>query len=477
MRTAARCLLSAAALFTLHAQDVPLFTKDFPPEEFAARRRAVYEAIGAQGIALLQGAPSPAGYVRFRQTNEFYYLCGVEAPHAYLLLDGSSKRATLYLPHKDAGRTAVEGKALNADDAADVRSLSGVDAVRPLEQLAQDLARLSWARGGGRILHTPLAPAEGMAVSRDIAFRTYADGYSDPFDGRPSREGRFLQLLRERYPQFELKDLSPLLDRLRVVKSSREISLIEKATRLAGLSMIEGMRSTQPGQTESEIDAMAKFLYYRNGAQGEAYNSLVASGQNAFYPHYSAGKRKMDSGDLVLMDFAPDVGYYMSDVTRMWPVSGKFNPVQRELYGFYAACYEEMLKAIRPGVPVKQLKAESGAAMKKLLEGAKFSKPEYQKSAERFVESWTRFPSLGHWVGMSTHDVGPAMEELRPGMVFTIEPALTVPEEKIYIRMEDLIVITEQGAKVVSDFVPRSIEAIEAEMKKPGLLKTYPRAE
>ncbi len=461
----------------LSAQEVPLFTKDFAPEEFAARRKAIYDAIGPNGVAVLQGAATPDGYVRFRQTNEFYYLCGVEAQHAYLLLSGAAKRATLFLPHTTPMREAWEGKSLNADSAEEVRKLSGIDSVQPLEALAAALASAAYRAGDRPLLYTPMAPAEGMAVSRDIGIRTDTDAISDPFDGRAPREGRFVQLLRERFPRYEVRDLTPVLDQMRVIKSPREIALIERATRLAGQSMIEAMRSTQPGQGEHELDGLAKFIYFRNGAQGEAYNSLVASGQNAWHPHYSAGKRKMDAGDLVLMDFAPDVGYYMSDVTRQWPVSGKFSEVQRELYGFYQACYEEMLKPIRAGATAKQVKAESGAAMKKILEGWKFSKPEYRKAGERFVAMWTMAPTLGHWVGMSTHDVGPRMDELKPGMVFTIEPALTVPEEKIYIRLEDLIVITEQGAKIVSDFVPRSIEAVEAEMKKPGLLKTYPKVD
>ena len=143
--------------------------------------------------------------------------------------------------------------------------------------------------------------------------------------------------------------------------------MIRRATRLSGLALIEGMKSARPGMVEHELDGMARFLYYRNGAQGEAYYSLVASGSNAWYPHYNAGKRKMDSGDLLLMDFAPDVGYYMSDVTRMWPVNGRFSQWQRELYGFYLGCYEAILRAIRPGVPVKQIQQEAVAAMRDLL--------------------------------------------------------------------------------------------------------------
>ena len=256
--------------------------------------------------------------------------------------------------------------------------------------------------------------------------------------------------------------------------------MIKKATRLGGLALMEAMRSTEPGLMEYELDALAKYVFYRNGAQGEAYYSLIASGPNAWYPHYNAGKRKMEDGDFLLMDFAPDVGYYMSDVTRMWPVNGRFSNWQREIYGFYLACYRAILKAIRPGAMPPAMMLEAAQEMDRVLARTQFSKPAYERAAREFVESYRRMANsrptgLGHWVGMATHDVGPYEGPLRAGMVFTIEPALRVPEEKINIRLEDLIVITDQGAEVVSDFVPMDIEAIEKLMKEEGILQRYPR--
>ncbi|MCG3162704.1 MAG: Xaa-Pro aminopeptidase [Acidobacteria bacterium] len=471
-------LLVSLSALALAQEGFSLFTTDFPPEEFAARRAGIYKTIGENGLALIQGAPNPAGYTRFRQSNEFYYLCGIESPHAYLLLDGAAKRASLYLPHRNEARERAEGKLLSAEDVDLIRKLSGVDAVYGSDLLVEHLARA--ARTHGRVVFTPFSPAEGFAMSRDLALRVIGDYAADPFDGRPSREGAFIQSLRARFPQFEVRDLSPSLDNLRLIKSQREIALIKKATRLGGLALMEGMRSTEPGIYEHELDAMAKYIYYRNGAQGEAYYSLIASASNAWYPHYNAGKRRMEDGDFLLMDFAPDVGYYMSDVTRMWPVNGKFSPWQRELYGFYLACYKAILKAIRPGVTAQVIKHEAAAEMERVLASAKFSKPAYESAARNFVANYKQSASnprggLGHWVGMSTHDVGSDAGPLRAGMVFTIEPALTVPEEKIYIRLEDLIVITETGKEVVSDFAPMDVDEIEKFMKEPGMLQRYPR--
>lgn len=472
------------ALFTLAlatiaaAQDVPLFTSDFPPEEFAARRAKVYAAIGENALAVVQGAPSPEGYSRFRQTNEVYYLSGIEVPHAYLVLNGANKRAALFLPHRNEGRESSEGKVLSAEDADLVKKLSGVDAVFATEMLAEQLSRSARSEPAP-ILYTPFQPAEGMSVSRDLALRRIADTANDPWDGRASREAAFIASLRARFPQFEIRNLTPELDRLRLIKSPREIALITKATRLSGLALMEAMRSTEPGILESELDAVARYIFHRNGAQGDAYYSLIANGTNAYFPHYNAGKTRLRDGDLVLMDYAPDVGYYMSDITRQWPVNGKFTPDQRDLYNFYLGCYRAILDAIRPGLTPAEVKKEALRKMDDLLASSRFSKDIYTKGAKDFVEGYRRSANnprsgLGHWVGMATHDVGNDTGPLRPGMVFTIEPALRIPEERIYIRLEDLIVITETGKDVPSLFVPLEVDAIEALMKEQGMLQKYP---
>ncbi|MGE0553954.1 MAG: aminopeptidase P N-terminal domain-containing protein [Gemmatimonadales bacterium] len=470
-------LLAAAAL---HAQEGrPLFTTDFPAEEFATRRMAVARAIGPDAVALLQGAPSPSGYTRFRQSNDFYYLSGIESPGAYLLIQGGSGRATLYLPHRNPARERGEGKLLSAEDGELVRDLAGIDELFGPELLGEHLARM--VNRTPRTLFTPFAPAEGAAMSRDLALRSAADAASDPWDGRPTREQHFLDLLRTRLPRFGLADLSPTLDSLRLIKSDREIALLRKATTLSGLALMEAMRSTTPGVSEFELDALAKFIYHRNGASEDSYYSLIGSAGNAWYPHYHANGREMQDGDLVLMDYAPNVGYYNADVTRMFPVNGRFSPAQRELYGFYLACYEAILQPIRPGVLPTKVKQEALASMERILASWRFGNPAHERAARQFVSDYagsaaTPGSGLGHWVGMATHDDGPSGGVLQAGMVFTIEPALRVPEERIYIRLEDMIVVTPTGAEVLSGFVPRSIEAIERLMREDGILQRYPRA-
>ena len=474
------CLLVLSGWVASGQDGVPFFTTDFPPEEFAQRRAKVFDAIGPNAIAVIQGEPGPRGYTRFRQSNEFYYLSGVEVPHAYLILHGSRRTANLYIPNRNEARERSEGKVLSAEDAEMVKKLSGVNDVFGTAAFGEHLANL--ARSGQvSALYTPFNPAEGLAMSRDLAVRAIADAAADPWDGGVSREGRFIALTRQRFPQFEIRNLSPALDRLRLIKSPREIHLIAKATRLSALALEEAMRSTVPGISEYELDAMAKYIYYRNGAQGDAYYSLIASGTNAWYPHYNAGKRVMRDGDFLLMDYAPDYGYYMSDVTRMIPVNGKFNAWQRELYGFYLDCYKSILRNIKPGQTAQAIKKAAAREMRQVLGRSRFSKPAYDKAARDFVESYERSAenpqtSLGHWIGMATHDVGGQDGgPLRPGMVFSIEPALRVPEEKIYIRLEDVIVITDKGADILTASLPMEMPEIEKLMAEEGMLQRYPK--
>ena len=167
-------LLLAAPLAL--AQDAPLFTSDFPPEEFAARRAKVYDAIGKEAVALVQGAPAPEGYLRFRQSNDFYYLCGVEVPHAYLLLDGASRRATLFLPHRNERRERSEGKVLSAEDAELVTKLTGVEAVAGTDLLGETLARYGQRGATKAALRAPPAGRGALGEPRRGPARGGGDG-------------------------------------------------------------------------------------------------------------------------------------------------------------------------------------------------------------------------------------------------------------------------------------------------------------
>ena len=479
VRTALALAVVAGVLLSAdgrdHAQAGRAFTTNFTLQEFAARRARVYETIGPQAVALIQGAPTVHSSAVFRQSNEFFYLSGVVAPQALLLMDGASKRSTLYLPKQNASRAATEGELLSSDDPVKTAAMTGVDEVRAAEQLLADLQ----ARTAAKTIYVPYAPSEGSSESPDGARRRTADAAADPWDGRISREAHLRDLLKTRVPALEQKDLSPILNEMRAIKSPAEIALIRRATKVGGEAILEAMRSTAPGLAEYELDAVAQFMFVRHGAQGEAYRDIVASGPAAMNAHHRAGDKIMTDGELVLMDYCPDLGYYRCDVTRQWPVNGKFSPAQRELYGFYLGVYEAVLYAIKPQLTAQQILQAALPKMDAILAATKFSKPIYEAAAKQFVERYrssaARGANLGHAVGMATHDFGGGSGVMRPGLVFTIEPEFRIPEEQIFIRLEDMIVVTESGATILSEFVPRSIAAVEKVIAEPGLLQQYGR--
>lgn len=463
------CLLVLIGQICVLGQEKYYYQTDFTKEEFADRRGRIFDEIGKNSIALIQGAKSVADFTVFRQSNTFYYLTGLETPHAYILLDGRNRRTTLYLPHRNEALERNQGKVLSAEDADLIKNLTGVEQVKSVEFLSNDLAGTGLLRPPAPILFTALSPEETGTDSRDELLAGQARVASDPWDGSASREARFKKLINERFPQFEIRDLSPILDAMRTIKSKKEIEMIRKATEIAGLAIIEAMRSTEPGVYEYQLDAAAKYIFYLNGSRGDGYSSIVGGGTNAYYGHYFQKTDRLKDGDLVLMDYAPDYRYYTSDVTRMWAVNGKFTAEQRDLYNYILAYRDALIKYIRPGVTSDFILDSAAKDMEKYLEGKTFAKPAHEKAVREGLKFRGHFQ---HPVGMAVHDVGRVRGvELKPGMVFTIDPMIWIHEERLYVRIEDMVVVTENGAENLSGFVPSKIEDIERTMTEKGLIQ------
>lgn len=456
----------------LSAQDNYHYQTDFSTENFKERRSKILDAIGNTSIALIQGAAGHAGFSVFRQSNTFYYLTGLESDHAYLLLNGKNKQATLYLPHRDKGRERGQGKILSAEDEELVKQLTGVNHVKGYEFLSSDLLRTGLIKADAPTLYTPLSPAETGNDSRDELLYGQARTASDPWDGRATKESVFIDKLNAQYPQFQISDLSPILDEMRLIKSKEEILLIRKATQIAGLGIMESMRSTKPGIYEYQLDAAAKYIFYLNGARGDGYASIIGGGTNAYMGHYFHKTDILNDGDLVLMDYAPDYRYYTSDVTRIWPVNGKFDSSQKALYNYIVAYRDALFNYIKPGVTSEEVLDMAAKDMKEYLKGKTFGKPHYLKAVQEGIKFRGHFQ---HPVGMAVHDVGIVHRTpLKPGMVFTIDPMIWIPEERFYIRIEDMALVTETGVENLSGFVPSSIEDVEKTIKEKGLTEIRP---
>ena len=440
-----------------------------PASEAADRRARLLALLPGDALIVVRGATPGPESRRFRQSNEFYYLTGLAAPGAYLLLDAGTRRASVYLPHRDPRRERSDGPSLAAEDEAAVLELSGADSVAGPERLPLDLAALLFR--SPRPTYTPFAPFEGVSTSRDSALAALAWAAADPFGSGLSTEAGLAAALRSHFPQCDVRDVSPALDTLRLLKSEHELQLLRAAARICGEATIAAMRSTAPGVLEHELEAVATFVFRQSGAAGPGYEAIVAGGPNAWHGHYNANDAPLRDGDLVLMDYAPDFGYYTSDIGRMWPVNGRYADWQRELYGFVLAYHHELIARIEPGVTPAAVLAGAAGAMRSYIDATTFSKPSFRTACE---EALVFAGHLSHPVGMSVHDVGDYDNRpFEPGLVFSVDPMIWVPDERLYVRVEDTVAVTAEGVENLTGFVPLELEDVERELTKPGLLQLW----
>ena len=440
-----------------------MYQQIFSSETFAARRRRVAERIGTRAVAVVQGARGPGSHDQFRQSNELFYLCGVEVPHAYLVIKGGDGAAALFLPHQDRHSSVeAEGEHLSAANAERVRELTGVDRVAAL-------AALPAALRGAAVICTPLSPAEGARSSWDTLRRAQEEAEADPFDGGPAREAAFAGLLRQRYPAARIEDLSPVLDEMRLVKDEQEVAVLREAGAICADALTACMRATAPGVMEYQLAGVLEYHYRVSGSRGASYHPIIAGGSNAWYGHYNAIDAPLAAGDLVLVDCAPDHRNYTSDITRMWPVNGTYDDTQRALYGFMIAYHKALLAGIRPGRTDDEIHREAARTMAAYLDRTPFANPVHERAARSALE----FPHhLSHPVGMAVHDVGHYRgRPLRPGIVFSVDPQMRIPEERLYVRVEDTVVVTEDGCENLTAGAPLEMDEVEATMREPGMLQ------
>ncbi|MFT7319351.1 aminopeptidase P N-terminal domain-containing protein [Congregibacter sp.] len=462
------------------------YQSDFPPEDFRERWNKLFDQLGSEAVALVQGAPSARGFEYPRQNNSFYYLTGIETPHSYLWLDGRTREVTVFLPPRNERLEKGEGKLLSAATVDLVKQLVGVDHVKSTDDMQGNWLRetLSENKSGKGIpdLYTPFRPEEGYAQSRyelDLANTNIAN---DHWDGRVPRGIRLIGLLKTRGPkpwdaaELQVLDLSPMLDNLRMIKSKREIALIRRASEIAGFGIMEAARSTRPGVYEYELDAAARYVFLVNGARLDGYRSITASGiDNINTGHYFRNTRMLESGDLVLMDYAPDYRYYVSDIGRMWPVNGSFTAEQRELLEPVLRYRDFLIERIRPGVTTDQILEEAAVAMEDWFAAHPFRNKRYEEAARDMVAKGSG--AFSHPVGMAVHDDGDynyRRAPLAPGMVFSVDPTIRVAEENLYLRYEDTVAVTEDGVENFTDFLASELDDLEALTREDGVVQKVP---
>lgn len=442
-----RAVLAAAVLLALASSAVagPLV---FDKSEYAARRARLMDKI-PDGAAVILGARPPAGYHPFVQSNDFLYLCGVEAPNAVLVVDGKRKESLLFMTLTE--RTA-RNDGIPLDLVRDPVSATGLERVLPADQLTGTLGRLA---GQGYILYTPFMPEE---LARECSAEKWrilqSDMAANPWDGRLTREGQFAKLLGERFPAAAVRDCSSMIWELRVVKSPAEVEVLRKGAAIAVRAYREVLKAVRPGMPEYELAALFEYHCKKEGARDLAYYIILCSAENHPYVHYYKHDRILRDGDFVVMDAGPDLHGYDIDITVSFPVNGKFTPRQREIYEACLAVHEANLSLYRPGLTLDAVRKGVEDILKK--KGFDPKKDVFRQMRGGF----------GHYVGLAVHDVGGSPAVLRPGLVFANEPMALYPDENLGVRVENTLLITESGCENLTDGIPRSVRDIEEFMKK-----------
>ncbi|MDY0022005.1 aminopeptidase P N-terminal domain-containing protein [Arenimonas caeni] len=428
------------------------------PAEFARRRKQLMRMADEDAILILPSAPervrSHDTHFPYRQDSDFWYLSGFPEPEAVLVLVPGRKHGEvlLFCRDRDPEREAWDGPRAGPEGAVEAY---GVDDAYPITDLDEILPGL--LEGRSRVYYH---------FGRDTEFDLKLIGWVNRVRS---------QVRHGAQPPHEFLELGHLLHELRLFKSAAELRLMRRSAAIAAEAQLAAMRATRVGGHEYEVEAALQYTYRRHNAVA-AYEPIVGAGANGCVLHYRANNAPLNDGELLLCDAGAEYAGYASDITRTWPVNGRYSKEQRALHEIVLAAQAAAMAQARPGRPWN---LGHEAAVEVLTEGL-LSVGLLKGSLKSALSSgaYKKFymHKTGHWLGLDVHDVGEYKvagdyRELEPGMVFTIEPGIYIaPGSKgvpakwqgIGIRIEDDVAITRDGHEVLTDAVPRDTDAIEA---------------
>jgi len=408
------------------------------------RKRFAKQMENGSALVLFAGeAPVKRGdeFYPFAPQRNFYYLTSIEAPRLVLLMvkgtDGTVSEK-LYRERFDELAAKWVGAPLGAEAAG---KLSDIAEFSYIDQFDEEFATLLVRRGIGKV---------------------YLDLECRSFTAPPTADVAFSRRLAEYFPAVTRIDAYPIFAKLRMVKAKDEIRAIRKAIHITGDGLTAMMQKARQGMMEYELEAHFLFTLMKNGVRQAAFPSIIASGANAAVLHYGANNACMKDGDLVLCDVGAQVNWYSADLTRTFPVSGVFTDRQKQLYSIVLEGQKKVIDTIKPGVAFASLNETLRAHYAKELK--KIGLIKKKEDVSQFY-----YHGVSHLLGLETHDAARGAEgALKPGMVLTVEPGLYIAEENIGIRIEDDVLVTDDGCEVLSEGVPKTVEEIEAQMARKG---------
>ena len=434
------------------------------PKEFSARRQKLIASMG-EGVAIIPTAPEVIrnrdSHYPYRFDSSFYYLTGFKEPESVLILLAENKakglepKSILFCRDKDVEREIWDGFRYGADAA---KSEFGFDEAYSISQLDEIAPKL-------------------LANQAKLYFSLGTDASWD------ARVTGWLNKVKEQArtgvsAPDEIADIAKIVDEMRLFKSPYELDLMRLSANIATGAHIRAMQRTKAGMMEYEVEAEFLHEFYKNGSQSPAYTSIVAGGANACTLHYNANNAKLNNGELLLIDAGCELDGYASDITRTFPVNGKFSAPQKDLYELVLAAQAAAIAAVKPN---SHWEVPHEAALEVLVQGFidfKLCKGTKAEVIETGAYRQFYMHRTGHWLGLDVHDVGEYKKDnkwrtLAPGMTLTVEPgcyvrpAGNVPEHfwNIGIRIEDDVLVTEKGNEVLTKNAPKTVADIESTMK------------
>lgn len=414
----------------------------YSKSELMRRRASLMEQV-QDGLIILFGNAMEVPGAHTRQDNDFYYFTGVEDLGAITIIIPKIKQAVLFLPAQTDREAMYVGDNLLRDPEG--KEKSGFDAIYPLSFFDQYLGRM--AMSFGPRFHVRLYPRDSIDLARYETLLYIGRKNRSHYNDQLSIDNYRLMKLKDRFPFAEFHDITMLIDEMRVIKSPEEIAILRRIGKSSADGVKRAILATRPGVYEYELEAEAMYAVLKEGARGFAYPPIVGSGPNSCVLHYAKNSRRIEDGDLVLMDFGGELDYMCMDISRTWPAGGTFTDEQKEVYITALEIQKACIEAYRPGVTNADVQKHVAEVMKR-----KGIDPRGEKGG------------LGHYVGMATHDAGPYGGALREGMVFAIEPGFYYPEKNLGVRIEDTVLITKNGCEVLTKDVPKELAEIEKMM-------------
>ena len=408
---------------------------------FENNRKKLIESMKENSLLILFAGSAPyrsADQVyKFTPNRNFYYLTGIDEPNVIVTILKTDKEdiETVYVEREDELMAKWVGRAISKDEASEV---SGIKSTKYLDEFDSTISSYIDRRGISKI---------------------YLDLERQSINIPSTKAQDMANTLRVKYPHLKIKNIFHKIAKLRMVKNDREVELIQKAIGITKEGILAMAKNLTPGMKEYEVEAYFDFKIKSLGASAHAFSTICAAGKNATVLHYEDNNQEAKDGDLILFDLGAEYDYYCSDISRTIPINGKFTDRQKQIYQIVLNAMKEVEKNTKPGLTLADL---NNIAKKALAKGCmEIGLIEKEEEIGKYY-----FHSVGHPLGLDTHDVWIVDSKLEEGAVITNEPGLYIEEEGIGIRLEDDLLVTKDGCINLSKDIPVEIEDIEALMNK-----------